>query len=309
MKRTIAVGTGLILLAALAFQLGFRGGPLTAPPPWSGPAPDRSAVPQALSLHVLPAGRMLTRAGLSFRGGSFAEERVFGMDVLLIRHPRGDLLIDAGFGRDIDAHFLTTPLSMQLSARYESERPVADQLQAAGLDPASLSGVLLTHAPWDHVSGLADLSGVPVWVSEAELAFARSDDEATRLARQIGLEHWRGFDFPDGPHLGFERSRDWFGDGSVVVVPAAGHTPGSVIVFVHRRGGQSLALIGDTAWQREGVEWPVDRPWPIRRLIGEDDEAVRRQLRQLHALGAAMPLLRMLPSHDRRQWQGIPALR
>ena len=252
MKRTIAVGTGLILLAALAFQLGFRGGPLTAPPPWSGPAPDRSAVPQALSLHVLPAGRMLTRAGLSFRGGSFAEERVFGMDVLLIRHPRGDLLIDAGFGRDIDAHFLTTPLSMQLSARYESERPVADQLQAAGLDPASLSGVLLTHAHWDHVSGLADLSGVPVWVSEAELAFARSDDEATRLARQIGLEHWRGFDFPDGPHLGFERSRDWFGDGSefgVRMVYATEETPlgtaGSVRNAMEELTEPFLVISGD----------------------------------------------------------------
>lgn len=299
----------LVVLLLAAFQLGFRGGPLTPGPAWDGERPDRSRVPAELGLQVLPAGRMFTRAGMAYRGGSFSEERVFGMDVLLIRHPRGELLIDAGFGRDIDAHFLTTPLSMQLSATYEVEQPVADQLQAAGIDPGSLAGVLLTHAHWDHVSGLADLAGVPVWVSEGERAFVDSGDEAAVLAREIGLADWRSFDFPDGPHLGFERSRDWFGDGSVVVVPAAGHTPGSVIVFVHRRGGQSLALIGDTAWQREGVEWPVDRPWPIRRLIGEDDESVRDQLRHLHALAAAMPLLRVMPSHDRRQWAGLPRLR
>jgi len=37
--------------------------------------------------------------------------------------------------------------------------PAADQLDAAGYDFRRLNAILLTHAHWDHMSGMPDLSG------------------------------------------------------------------------------------------------------------------------------------------------------
>ncbi|WP_430336319.1 MBL fold metallo-hydrolase [Rhodococcus sp. ACT016] len=45
---------------------------------------------------------------------------------------------------------------------------VRDQLGAASYDFGGLPGILLTHAHWDHVSGLPDFPDVPVLASARE---------------------------------------------------------------------------------------------------------------------------------------------
>jgi glyoxylase-like metal-dependent hydrolase (beta-lactamase superfamily II) len=262
--------------------------------------------PAEFSVSVLHTGRMFSKAAFAYRGGSFSEERVFGMSPVLLQHPQGALLVDAGFGRNVDAHFRTTPALMQALSKYEKGTPAADQFQAAGLDPTRLRGVMLTHAHWDHVSGLEDLRDVPVWLPQAELDFIRSDNPNTALARSFGDLAYKAYGFPDGPYLGFESSFDVFEDGSVVVVPAPGHTPGSVIVFATLASGRRYALIGDLAWQKEGVEIPAERPWLPRRLIGENDADTRRELARMHRLKAAVPDLIIVPAHDQRVLDTLP---
>ena len=57
-----------------------------------------------------------------------------------------------------------------------------------------------------------------------------------------------------------------YGDGSVVVVLAGGHTTGSVVVFVTLPTGQRYAFIGDLTWQLEGVRDMAERPLLMRKL-------------------------------------------
>ena len=68
---------------------------------------------------------------------------------------------------------------------------------------------------------------------------------AGKLARTHGTSAYVAYPFPDGPYRGFDQSRDVFGDGSVVLVPAGGHTPGSIIAFVSLPDVKHYALIGD----------------------------------------------------------------
>jgi len=78
--------------------------------------------------------------------------------------------------------------------------------------------------------------------------------------------NWQVFGFEGRPYLGFPRSHDVHGDGSVVCVPAPGHTPGSIIVFVTPPRNVRYALVGDLVWQREGLTRRVERPWLTRVL-------------------------------------------
>jgi N-acyl homoserine lactone hydrolase len=264
--------------------------------------------PAQMRVSVLHTGKMLSQAAFAFRGGAFGEERVFGMAAVLVEHPKGALLIDSGFGRNVDAHFKTVPALMRATSRYEKETPAADQLARAGFDLSTLKGVVITHAHWDHVSGLEDLPDVPVWLSQPEQEFIASGDRAVALAASLGKRTYKVYGFADGPYLAYETSYDVFRDGSVVLVPAPGHTPGSIIAFV-TTPQKRYAFIGDLAWQREGVELPAERPWLSRKLVDHDEAGVRRELARLHRVAERNPDLVIVPAHDRRVLESLPAFR
>jgi glyoxylase-like metal-dependent hydrolase (beta-lactamase superfamily II) len=161
----------------------------------------------------------------------------------------------------------------------------------------------LTHSHWDHVSGLADLREVPVWITAAELAHVRSADEGGKLYRQLEAEgrfELHDLSFPGDAYGPFAASHDFFGDGTVVLVPMPGHTPGSVGVFVNLPSDKRFLIIGDTSWTKEGVDWPAEKPWLARRMVDFDAAGVREQLVLLHQLQRANPDLIIVPAHDAR---------
>ncbi len=279
--------------------------PLTPLPAFTDPV---AHPPAGMTLFAIRSGTMQSRAAFAYRGGSFSDERTFAMGGILVRHPKGDLLIDSGFGRHIDDHVRASPFLMRAFTTYGKGTPIVDQLTAAGIDPHHLMGVLLTHAHWDHVSGLDDFRDLPVFVSQTELDFIHSGDLAVSLIHSFGELKYQVYGFPSGPYLGFEQSDDFFGDGSVVVVAAGGHTPGSVIVFVTLPEGRRYAFIGDEVWQKEGVELPAERPWLTRRMADKDDARVRTVVVRLHMLKERFPDLVIVPAHDERVWATLPAL-
>ena len=53
----------------------------------------------------------------------------------------------------------------------------------------------------------------------------------------------------DDPSLSaFARSHDLFGDGSLVLVPTPGHTPGSMSLLVRQAGHPPLLMVGDLTY-------------------------------------------------------------
>jgi len=264
--------------------------------------------PAEMKLYAIEAGKMFNQAAFAYRGGKLSEQRVFGMGGILIDHPQGRLLFDTGFGSDVDEHFKTIPPLMRATSKYEKEPTVASQLKAAGIEPATLKGVVLTHAHWDHVSGIPDLGAAPVWVTQDELDFIMGTHPMMALIRSFSGVNYRAYGFPGGPYLGFEHSFDVFGDGSVVLVEAPGHTPGSIIAFIALPGGERYALVGDLVWQTEGIDLPAERPWLSRKLVDYDEDQVRGHIVHLHQIKASLPDLVIVPAHDRRVWDRLPKL-
>src|SRR6266542_4282349 len=297
MKR-LAWGALLVLLAAIAALLWtFTPQRLPVSAESLGALP-KAEPPEEMTLSGLPTGAMQSKAGFAYRGGSLSEPRDFTMTAVLIHHPRGDLLIDTGFGRNVDAHFRTIPWLLRAFGSYTRGSPVADQLTSGGYDRSRLGGILLTHAHWDHVSGLPDLAGVPVWMNADERQFVSGGDRMGAVMRSFGGLAIREYPWDGGAYLGFPRSHDFWGDGSVVVVPAAGHTPGSVIVFVALPSGARYAFLGDIVWQREGIDLPAERPWPSRETVDADAADVRENIARVARVHAQFPVIVMVPGHD-----------
>jgi len=264
--------------------------------------------PPSLVVYALPTGAMHSQSMFAYRGGPIGEARDFTMTAYLVRHPRGDLLIDTGLGSQVDEQFAALPLLMRATSTYSAGQTAAKQLIAAGIDPGSLAGILLTHAHWDHVSGLPDIPDVPVMLPQEEAQFVASDAEMAALARSMTDVDLEPFEYAEVPYLGYQRSYDVWGDGSVVVVAAGGHTPGSAIVFVALPDQTRYVFVGDIVWQMEGLELPAERPWLSRQLVDLDAAQVRSQISHLAALKRRFPELIMVPAHDSRPASSIPLL-
>jgi glyoxylase-like metal-dependent hydrolase (beta-lactamase superfamily II) len=87
----------------------------------------------------------------------------------------------------------------------------------------------------------------------------------------------------------------------VVMIPAPGHTPGSVMFFVKLADGKEVLFIGDIAWVLSNVRDLATRPRFTQQVFmvsGEDRAAVADQIRALHDLSVAEPALVIMPAHD-----------
>lgn len=275
--------------------------PRTSISRWSDPLPFADPPPD-LVLSQLPTGTYETRAAFAVQGGRFSDRRHFAATAVLVQHPAGDLLIDAGFGAHVDEHVRMLPRVER--ARYERSQTVKAQLDAVGYDFSRLLGVLVTHVHWDHVSGLDSLD-VPIWLTKEEERYGADDPHGAvfrAVSRGHQLRHY-GFDGPS--YLGFPASHDVHGDGSVVVARAGGHTPGSVVVFVTLASGERYGFIGDLTWQLDGIERGVERPWLLRRMADIDAALVRTGLQRSIAL---RDVVHIVPSHDTAAYRSIPVL-
>src|SRR5262249_50072312 len=158
---------------------------------------------------------------------------------------------------------------------------------------------LLTHAHWDHASGVADFPTLPVLLTREERQFIDAGPDIMAIARNTPDANWQVYDFEGGPYLGFPRSHDVYGDGSIVSVPAPGHTPGSVIVFMALPDGRRFAFVGDLVWQLEALAEREERPW--LQQGGDDDTAVvRTNLMTMAAVSQRFPDMIVAPAHDPR---------
>ena len=298
-------GLALVIVVGLAaLMLTFMPRSLALPQVSVGPLPPASP-PPGMTISQLPTGSYDSPAALTYRGGAWGDTRHLAATAVLVHHPKGDILIDSGFGANVDEQMTLLP-SMQRSTHHKGAT-VAQQLAAHGLKSSDIAAIIPTHAHWDHISGVDDLKGVPVLESAAGQAFIRSKAKGTEVINSLRSVNYKSYKFDGGPYLGFPRSHDVWGDGSVVIVPAPGHTPDSVAVFVALPSGKRYALIGDMVFQDEGLQIPAEKPWMLRSLIGENNKVIHEDIALIRAATARYPQLRAIPAHDQRAFNMLPA--
>jgi glyoxylase-like metal-dependent hydrolase (beta-lactamase superfamily II) len=137
-------------------------------------------------------------------------------------------------------------------ARFEvsAEQELPGAMRAAGLSPADISEVVLTHHHGDHVDGLVHVSA-PVRIHERELrflggAFPRAMRTLLRQPLPPGF-HPTPFALEQRRFGAFEHSRALSADGRIVAVDTPGHTPGHISVICVDDEGRHVMLAGDAS--------------------------------------------------------------
>src|SRR6516225_6582155 len=198
------ISGGFALAAQIAFLIfvgTYAASPLLAPSPISDPLPQASP-PDGMAIYALPTGVNHRTAAFAYRGGSPWDKRDSVSTAVLVRHPQGDLLIDTGLGRTIAEQMGEFPFLFRLGTDLVRFQAAADQLEAAGYDRTQLRYILLTHAHWDHVSGVPDFPAVPVLVTAAEHRFIYASGFPNAPARTIDPKRYQDYGFDGGRYLG-----------------------------------------------------------------------------------------------------------
>jgi glyoxylase-like metal-dependent hydrolase (beta-lactamase superfamily II) len=223
---------------------------------------------------------------------------------LVIRHPKGDLVLDTGLSPTAqeDAATLTGWRRFafdQTAGRNQLRRSLKDSLAALGVTKPL--AFLLSHAHADHAGGATTMPEVPVWLAAEELALVSKANGVVLPAHAKTLEgRMVPLVFAEQPWANFDSSFDVFGDGSVVVVPTFGHTPGSVATFINVSPTKRFVHVGDLINLEESLTRNVGKSWLMKKLTDEDEGATDLAVARLVQLHAADPALVVLPAHDRR---------
>ncbi|MFB6892922.1 MBL fold metallo-hydrolase [Kitasatospora sp. NPDC056327] len=198
------------------------------------------------------------------------------LNVAVVRSGGRTVLVDSGLGTE----FPGFPRAGQLAAR----------LDAAGIDPASVTDVVLTHLHMDHIGGLLveGLRGrlrqdLRVHLASAEAEFWAAPDfsrtdmpapvpDVLRTTAARFLEVYRGQLRP------FEREYEVA--PGVLIRRTGGHTPGHSIVRLES-GSDRLTFAGDAVFQ-----CGFDKPEWHNGFDHDPEESTRVRIRLLRELAS-----------------------
>ena len=227
------------------------------------------------------------------------------INVYVIEHDDGLVLFDTGQDRAsvTDPGYFPGGVVGFLYGRLARfqiapDETLAANLAALGHSASDVRFAILSHLHQDHIGGIRYLPNAEFIVAEAEwLAMGRPlsviDGFMRRHIDLPGIRYRRiGFTPTGDPAVApFTSAHDMMGDGSLVLLPAPGHTPGSMALLVRRPGRPPLLMVGDLTYGAELLDAGripgVGAPAGLRA-----SSSLVLQLKERH------PDLVVLPAHD-----------
>ena len=171
------------------------------------------------------------------------------MPVFLITHPVGNVLFDTGPHPDV----FKNPISRWggLAKVFEpigNERSgILCQLEKVGVLPEKIKYVVNSHLHFDHAGGNQFFTDSTFFVSKIELESARNPENEGKGYFE------KDWNYPLN-YYEIEGEADIFRDGSLVIIPMPGHTPGHQVLLVRLRKQGTIILSGDSVPCQENFQ-------------------------------------------------------
>ena len=219
----------------------------------------------------------------------------------LIEHPRGRILFDTGWSREISPngtydrraqikhlgylHYLLN------QGRVPAGKAAAEQLAEMGIRPEDIDYVILSHMHSDHASALRSFKNAKkILLSEEE------NSDISRYAIRYATNQWKGvaldtFRFESTGVGPVGKSLDFFGDGTIELINIPGHTNGLCAMKI-RSGEKFVLLFADGGY--------AERSWKemIRPGTALDGEMALKSLRWIHDTALDENCIEALANHD-----------
>lgn len=245
-----------------------------------------------IKIHVFHTGKVCVTPELAFGGrhsNIFKASGIFSpkskkiwlpVSVYLIEHPKGKILVDCGWGRDMSPNgvFDKKAQIKSLGARvlYRVNQGVIpkgeaadEQLRDMGIKAADIDYVLLTHLDCDHANGLKQVADAKnILVSKDERDFAEKHFGVRYQKKWWQDVHLTAFDWnkTKGPA---QKSYDLFGDESVELINIQGHSKGLFAVKIKNEAGKYVLLFSDGGY--------AEKSWKEMLVSGIADDRVMQE--------------------------------
>ena len=203
--------------------------------------PPASAAPQPPSsphLYVFDCGRLdiADITPYQLKREEMATN-VMSVPCFLVVHPKGTLMWDVGAVPDAA---IPAGGTGRLRIYGTSTTKLETQLAEVGYTPADINYLAMSHFHWDHV-GNANMFARSTWLvrkAERDLMFSDPPSPRTEPANFSALRNAKTTIIPGGDY-------DVFGDGTVVIKSAPGHSPDHQVLFVKLAKAGPVLLSGD----------------------------------------------------------------
>jgi N-acyl homoserine lactone hydrolase len=197
-------------------------------------------------LYAMDCGRVKIKDGAMFADTGEYDGRPIDAvaSCYLVRHPKGMLIWDTGLSDEL----AKSPDGVEAAGgnfHLSVTTPLVKQLEQIGVTPQDVSFIAFSHLHFDH-TGNANLFGQSTWLmNRLELAAALGEPPSFGMdPASISAHKAAKVELLDG-------DRDVFGDGSVRILSAPGHTPGHQVLLLQLGKAGVVVLSGDLYHTRE----------------------------------------------------------
>jgi glyoxylase-like metal-dependent hydrolase (beta-lactamase superfamily II) len=233
-------------------------------------SPDAKTAVSTPRLYILDCGTIAPMDPTLFGVTASEVNRPVGFvtPCYLVVHPQGTLIWDVGQVPDADIPDDGTEVVQQ--DILKATRRLAPQLRALGYEPRDITFIAMSHYHVDHTANANLFAGSTWIVQRAEYDIMFSD-------AQVGIRSPETYrDLKNARRITLDNAdHDDFGDGTVIIKTAPGHTPGHQMLFLELARFGPLLLAGDLYHVPE--EKTLDRV-PTFEFDGAMTRATRRKV-------------------------------
>lgn len=222
--------------------------------------PALAESPAGMRLYVLNTGSLSLGKGALQNFAPMEPQIRVPVAMFVIQHPKGNVMFDTGNNDKI----LEDP--SYWGSNFPALKPVVtpdvsieSQLGRISMKPDDITYVVVSHMHLDHGGNVGKFPNSTLIIQRDEIEYAMFPDEpfasAFIPADVAELRSAVGVKKPNAlPMLVLEQTDfDIFGDGSIVVKRARGHTKGGQMLIVRLPNTGTVILTGDAAYFRENV--------------------------------------------------------